>query len=217
MKKIYAFALLTATLPMLASCGSVVGALVPPQEITNPAGLTGVTLAPSDELQVESVRGTINYSTSTSNPPASFDDFKFPDNIPFNIRPHGLSFNTGFASATVTGLCSAPQSINVTLKSVIITVKDAVNSASIMQTPTLVLKLTRTAVGVGTASYSIESNKLTLSADASTSDAVISILTTGGKNDASFQATISADQNSLAGCRLSFTLGNTTATLSNFS
>ena len=213
MKKIFVFAALSATLPMLASCGSVVGALVPPQEITNPAGLTGAVLAPSSALQIESVRGTIMYSTSTTNPPASFDDFKFPDNIPFGIRPHGLSFNTGFASASLSGVCLAPDSFKVTLKSVAITVKDAANSATITQTPTLVLTLTRSGQG---SSYTVSGDSLKLSADASTSDAIINILTTGGKNDASFNATISADQNSLAGCSLSFTLGTTTATLSNF-
>ena len=213
MKKIFVIAALSATLPMLASCGSVVGALVPPQEITNPAGLTGAVLAPSSALQIESVRGTITYSTSTTNPPSSFDDFKFPDNIPFGIRPHGLAFNTGFATASLSGVCVAPDSFKVTLKSVAITVKDATNSATITQTPTLVLTLTRSQ---GT-SYTVSGDALKLSADASTSDAIISILTSGGKNDASFNATISADQNSLVGCSLSFTLGTTTATLSNFS
>ncbi|WP_425144810.1 hypothetical protein [Deinococcus sp.] len=217
MKKMHMFALLASTVSLLASCGSVVGSFVPPQELTNPAGLTGASLAPSDELQVESVRGTIKYSTSTTAPPTSFEDFKFPDNIPFGIRPHGLAFKTGFASALVSGPCTAPDSIKVSLKSVSISVKDAVNSAAVTQTPTLVLTLTKTGTAAAGTTYAIAENSLTLSADAATSDAIINVLTTGGINDASFVAVVSADQNALAKCRMSFTLGTTTATLSNFS
>ena len=217
MKKTPLFGLLSLTLPLLAGCGSVVGALVPAQTITNPAGLTGATLAPSSALVAESVGGTISYSTETTTPPSSFDDFKFPDGIPFGIRPHGVAFNTGFASATVTGTCVTPDSVKITLKSVVVTVKDGTTTATISQTPNLTLTLTRTSQGLSSASYSVASNTLAVSADAATSDAIIKVLTTGGKNDASLSAAISADQNSLAGCRLSFKLGETTATLSNFS
>ncbi|WP_407570314.1 hypothetical protein [Deinococcus altitudinis] len=217
MKKTRLFGLLSVTLPLLAGCGSVVGAFVPPQTITNPAGLTGATLAPSSALVAESVGGTISYSTQTTTPPSSFDDFKFPDNIPFGIRPHGVAFNTGFASATVTGTCASPDSVKVTLKSVNIVVKDAATTATISQTPNLTVTLTKTGQGLGSASYSVSSNSLVVSADTATSDLLIQVLTTGGKNDASMNAAISADQNSLAGCRLSFKLGETTATLSNFS
>ena len=214
MKKMVAMTLMGAVLPLLAGCGSVVGAFVPPQTIDSPAGLTGAQLS-SDDLQVESVRGTVNYSTGASTPPASFDDLKFPDNIPFNIRPHGLSFETGFASAKLSGSCLAlaPDSFKVTLKSVNISVKDAASSASLDLSPTLVLTLTKTAPG----SYTAAANKLSLSADAATTDAFIKVLTSGGKNDASFTARISADSNALLGCRMTFTLGSTSAVLSNFS
>ncbi|WP_424949686.1 hypothetical protein [Deinococcus sp.] len=215
MNRTYLYPLLLVTLPMLASCGSLVGALVPPQTVTNPAGLTGVTLAPSGTLQPESVGATVQYSTENSN--SSFDDFQFPDNIPFGIRPHAMAFNTGFASATLSGTCTAPDTVKVTLKSVTVVVKDASNTATLTQTPNLVFTLTKTSTGLTGASYSVASSPFSVSADAATSDAIIKVLTSGGKNDASLSAAISADQNSLAGCRLSFKLGDTTATLSNFS
>jgi hypothetical protein len=215
MKNLTKLSLLTLTLPLLAGCGSVVGALVPPQTVTNPAGLTGAVLE-SSALQPESVGGTLSYSTQTTTPPSSFDDVKFPDGIPFGIRPHGVSFTTSFATATATGTCVAPSSANVTLKNIAITVKDATSSAGITLSPNLTVTLTRTGGDLLSTKYSISSNSLVLQADAATSDAVIKVLTTGGKNDASLDARISVDQNSLGGCRLAFTLGNTTATLSNF-
>ncbi|WP_407538573.1 hypothetical protein Q0M94_10270 [Deinococcus radiomollis] len=215
MKKTLLFGLLSATVPFLAGCGSVVGALVPPQTITNPAGLTGATLAPSSALVIESVSGTIGYNTETTN--SSFDDFKFPDNIPFGIRPHGVAFNTSFASAVVSGTCAAPDTVKVTIKRVDIVVKDAVATATVTQTPNLTLTLTKSSQGIGTASYTVAGNSLVLSADTGTSNSIITVLTTGGKNNASLSAAISADQNSLASCTLSFKLGETTATLSNFS
>ena len=217
MNKLPLLGLLGLTLPLLAGCGSLVGALVPPQEITNPAGLTGAVLAPSGVLQAESVGATISYSTQTTTPPSSFDDFTFPDNIPFGIRPHGVAFNTGFASATVSGTCAMPDTFKVTLKSVNVSITDAAGTATIAQTPGLTVTLSKSSQGLGAASYAVASNTLTISADAVTSDAIIKVLTTGGRNDASLTAAISADQDALAGCRLSFRLGNTTATLSNFS
>jgi hypothetical protein len=210
------FSLLALTVPLLAGCGSVVGALIPPQTVTNPAGLTGATLSASSALQVESVGGTISYSTLTTTPPSSFDDVKFPDGIPFGIRPHGVAFNTSFATATATGTCAAPSSTNVTLKTIAITVKDATSSAIISMTPNQMFVLTKVSGDLLSTKYSVAANTFTLQADGTTSDALIKVLTTGGKNDATLDARISADQNSLAGCRLSFTLGDTTATLSNF-
>ena len=217
MNKLHLLGLLSATLPFLAGCGSVVGSLVPPQTITNPAGLTGAVLSSSGALQLESVGAGIQYSTESTTPPSSFDDVKFPDNIPFGIRPHAVAFNTGFASATLSGLCSAPETVHVTLKSVSIVVTDAAGSATVAQTPNLTFTLTRTGQGVGTASYAVANIPLVISADTTASDALIRVLTTGGKNDASLSAYISADQDALAGCRLSFKLGETSATLSNFS
>lgn len=216
MNKIHLLGLSLISVSVLASCGQIVGALVPPQTITNPAGLTGATLAPSGALMPESVGASVRYSTQDNG--SSFDDFKFPDNIPFGIRPHGVAFNTSFASATVSGACAAPDSVNVTLKSASITVKDASNTATLTVTPGYMVTLTKTGQGLGTASYSVKSSGgLVLSADAATTDAIVKVLTTGGKNDASLDAAISADQNGLAGCTLSFKLGETTATLSNFS
>ncbi len=217
MNKLPLYGLLGLTLPLLAGCGSLVGALVPPQTITNPAGLTGAVLAPSGVLQAESVGASISYSTRTTTPPSSFDDFTFPDNIPFGIRPHGVAFNTGLASATVTGTCAMPDTFKVTLKSLNVSVTDAAGTATIAQTPGLSVTLSKSSQGLGAASYTVADNTLMISADAATSDAIIRVLTSGGRNDASLTAAISADQDALAGCRLSFTLGNTTATLSNFS
>lgn len=216
MKKIHLLGLSLVSVSVLASCGQLVGALVPPQTITNPAGLTGATLTPSGALMPESVGASVRYSTQDTG--SSFDDFKFPDNVPFGIRPHGVAFNTSFASATVSGVCAAPDSATVTLKSATVTVKDASTTATLTVTPGYKVVLTKTSQGLGTASYSAASSSaLVFSADSVTSDAIVKVLTTGGRNDASLDTAISADQNGLAGCTLSFKLGETTATLSNFS
>ena len=66
MKTIHLSGLLSATVPFLAGCGSVVGTFAPPQTVTNPAGLTGATLDPSSALITESVRGT---SATAPKPP----------------------------------------------------------------------------------------------------------------------------------------------------
>ena len=87
----------------------------------------------------------------------------------------------------VSGTCAAPDSVKVTIKRVDIVLKDA-TTATISQTPNLTLTLTRSSQDTGKAS-----------------DAPL------------LSAGISADQNSLASCRLSFKLGETTVTLSNFS
>lgn len=210
---------ITTLLPLLlGSCGSVVGALVPPQSVTNPAGLSGATLAPSSALTTESVKGTVDYSTEATTPKSSFDDIKYPDNIPFGIRPHALKFNSSIAAARVSGLCTLPVSFTLTLKTVRVTVKDAHGSASINAAPNVTVTLTRNGGAItGQADYTATGNTLSFSADAATTDAALTVLTTGGINDASLNAAISASDNSLAGCQMSLTLGDAVLVLSNFS
>ena len=207
------FVLLTVPLPMLTSCGGLVGKLIPPVIQTAPAGLSGATMLASGDLQSESVGGSIVYDTSRANPPASFPDFSF-DGLPLNIRPHSVTFNGSFASAALSGPCALPASIKLTVKSMTIKVSDAAGTASLTQTPGLVLTLTKSGEN---GNYGVSSNSLVLSDDTATNDTLIRVLSSGGSNDASLSATISVQQDSLAGCRLSFTLGNATTTLSDFS
>ena len=212
-----ALGLLCSSALLLSGCGAVVGALVPPQTVTNPAGLTGATLAPSSALQAESVKGSVLYSTEATTPKSSFDDIKYPDNVPFGIRPHALAFNTSLSKAMVSGLCTLPNSFTLTLKSVRVTIKDASGTASVVNTPNLSVTLTKGATGLSGTAYSVSNNTLTLNADSASTGAALTILTTGGTNDASLDAELSADANGLSGCSLSLTLGETSAVLSSFS
>lgn len=210
--------LLAGAALLLSSCGSVVGALIPPQTVTNPAGLTGATLAPSGTLQAESVKGSVLYDTQSTTPKQSFADIKYPDNVPFGIRPHALSFNTSLASAVVSGVCSLPDTFALTLKSVKVTVKDASNTASVLNTPNLSVTLTKgqSSLTAGT-SYTVSTNTLALNADSAATSAALTVLTTGGTNDASLDAQLSASADGLAGCQLTLKLGETNVVLSSFS
>lgn len=212
-----ALGLLCSSALLLSGCGAVVGALVPPQTVSNPAGLTGATLAPSSALQAESVKGSVLYSTETTTPKSSFDDIKYPDNVPFGIRPHALAFNTSISSAMISGLCTLPDSFTLTLKSVKVTVKDASGTASVVNTPNLTVTLTKGATGLTGTVYSVSGHTLTLSADSASTTAALNVLTSGGSNDASLNAELSASADGLSGCRLSLTLGDTSAVLSSFS
>ena len=80
----------------LASCSKIVGAAIPAQTISNPAGLEGKQLVASSPLMIESVRGTVSYSTAG----APFDDIQIPD-LPFGIKPGGLDFKTEIGRAHV--------------------------------------------------------------------------------------------------------------------
>jgi hypothetical protein len=209
--------LLSSAALLLSGCGSVVGALVPPQTVTNPAGLTGATLAASGALQAESVKGSVLYNTETTLPRQSFGDIKYPDNVPFGIRPHALTFNTSLASAVVSGVCSMPGTFTLTLKSVKVTVKDASNTASVLNTPNLMVTLTKGQTSLAGTSYTIAANTLALSADSASTSAALTVLTSGGTNDASLDAQLSASADGLAGCQLTLKLGETNVVLSSFS
>ncbi len=209
-------ALLLGGSVLLSGCGSVVGAFIPPQTITNPAGLTGKTLATSSTLVMESVKGTVHYSTQDA-PKSSFDDIKYPDNIPFGIRPHGLAINSGLASATVTGACVKPASFTLTLKKVTVTLKDATSTATVTATPSYTVTLTKTGSSLTDATYSVSGGTLNVTADRTATDAAIVVLTSGGVNDAQLDADLSASDNGLAGCTMTMKLGETTAVLSDFS
>ncbi|PIG99121.1 hypothetical protein [Deinococcus sp. UR1] len=199
----------------LASCGKIVGSLVPAQTVENPAGLDGKVLAPSSPLTIESVRGTVSYSTAGS----TFGDIEYPDNVPFGIRPRAVEFQAGFSEAVVTGACvaAAPATVAVTLKSLALEVRDAAGKASFSDEPNVTFTLTRSAAAGGSVTYAVSDKQVSLKADAQETDAFIRTLTEGGANEASLDATISADQNSLAGCTMSFKLRGVKVILSNFS
>ncbi|AWT36758.1 hypothetical protein GCM10008956_34240 [Deinococcus arenae] len=195
----------------LASCSKIVGAAIPAQTISNPAGLEGKQLVASSPLMIESVRGTVSYSTAG----APFDDIQVPD-LPFGIKPGGLDFKTGFSQIDVTGACVKPQTFTVTVRDVKVDASDDAASASFTAKSDAQFTLTRTSEGAGTAAYSVSDTKLNVSADVSAAMKFFSILTTGGKNTVSVTATISASDNGLAGCTMGFTLKDVSVTLSKF-
>ncbi|PNY80707.1 hypothetical protein [Deinococcus koreensis] len=212
-------ALIGLALPLLAGCGQVVGAFVPPQTVSNPGNLTGATLSTASAMRIQTVVGDIQYDTSAALPPQSFADIKYPDDVPFGIRPRAVSLKVAFSKAAVVGPCVAPDTFTVTLKTFSASLwnsGDKAGAATLSGAPNLTVKATRTGVGAGGTTYSLAANSVSVSANAATTDRAIDILTTGGQNDASASAQISADSDALAGCHLSFTLGDSSVTLSNF-
>ena len=206
--------LLLLSPPLATGCGQVVGSLVPPQTFTNPANLAGATLSSSSALQPAAVKGTVSYSTSDTAP---FADLKYPDNVPFGIRPHAMKLQAKFTGAVVKGTCSFPSTFNLTVGRFDAAVSDVNGTATLSVDPKLTVTLTKTGGSLTSATYSISEHTVTVSADAATTDKAIKILTSGGQNDASASAQILADQDGLAGCTVQFTLGNTALTLANFS
>ena len=185
----------------------------------NPGNLSGAILSTSSALRVQTVVGDIQYDTSAALPPQSFADIKYPDDVPFGIRPRAVSLKVAFGSAAVSGPCLAPESFTVTLKTFSASLWNSGNkagAATLSGTPNLTVKATRIGVGAGGTTYSLAANSVSVSANAATTDRAIDILTTGGQNDASASAQISADSDALAGCHLSFTLGDSSVVLSNF-
>ncbi|GGO32873.1 hypothetical protein [Deinococcus humi] len=211
--------LLWLGLPLLAGCGSVVGAFVPPQTINNLANMNGAVLTSSSALKIQTVVGTVQYDTSASLPPKSFPDFEYPSDVPFGMRPHAASVKVSFTDATVSGPCLAPDTFNLTIDAFSIALWDSSAKASAVtmkSSPKLTVHATKTQTGITGTSYQLTSNIVVANADQATTDKAINILTTGGPNDTSASAQISADNDALAGCRLSFTLGNASVTLSDF-
>lgn len=210
-------AILLLALPLLAGCGSVVGSFVPPQTIENPAGLDGAVMTTSDALRVQKVVGAIQYDTTNGG--QSFGDIEYPKDVPFGIKPHQVSVQVAFKTAVLTGLCTMPDTFNVTMDSFAVSVwnaGDKPGAATLSGQPKVTAKATKKSGGVGTATYELSANTVAVTAGASVTDKAITILTSGGKNDASASAQISADNDGLAGCRLSFTLGDSKVILSDF-
>ncbi|MFC4453999.1 hypothetical protein [Deinococcus sonorensis] len=211
--------LLWTVLPLLAGCGSVVGTLVPSQTIANPANLNGARLTPSSVLKVQSVTGSAQYDTSRSTPPASFPDLQFPSDVPFNVRPHAAKLTASMTGATLSGPCVAPASFTFSLDSFRVSVWDSGNQAgqaTLSGTPKLTVTATRSGTTLGGTAYTLSDHSFTISADQATTERAITVLTSGGQNDVSASADVSAPDDALAGCGLTFTLGNTSVTLSNF-
>lgn len=202
----------------LSACNQVVGGLIPPQTIHNPAQLNGSKLATSGVLTVQKVVGSIRYDTSATIPPASFADLTFPD-IPLGIMPHALSVSGSLKTAVLTGGCVAPDSFNLNVDSFSIAVWNSGNkagAATLTGTQAANVTATKNSSSASGTVYTLSANSLNVNADRSVTDQAIAILTAGGTNDASASAQISADNNALAGCQLTFTLDNTSATFSNF-
>lgn len=212
-------ALLWLGLPLLASCGTIVGAFVPPQTVGNLAGLNGAVLTSSSALQIQSVGGTVQYDTSASLPPASFADLKYPSDVPFGMRPHAASVKMSLTDATISGSCLTPDAFNLTVDTFSIGLWDSSDKASavtLKSSPKITIRATKTTTGIGGTTYQLTSNTVVANADQTSTDRAINILTTGGKNDTGVSMQISADNDALAGCRLSFKLGDASVTLSNF-
>ncbi|WP_221091272.1 hypothetical protein [Deinococcus aquaedulcis] len=215
MKKIVvSVAALSAALA-LSGCGRVVGSFIPPQTVSNPAGLEGKQLVASSPLTIEAVVGTVSYSTAG----APFDDITIPE-LPLNIKPRGLEFKTGFAKVDVNGLCAKPQQVNLTVRRVKLEASDATNKASFdsgADRDLAAFTLTKKSEGVGTAAYDVSAGTLSVAApDAGTVVNFFTVLTSGGKNTASVEAKIRATQNELAGCTMAFTLKDVSVVLSQF-
>ncbi|MBZ9750886.1 hypothetical protein K7W42_08425 [Deinococcus sp. HMF7604] len=212
MNKLSQTVALLSLMAALASCGKVVGAFVPPQTVTNPAGLEGKTLTSDSALQPAAVKGSVSYSTRGE----TFADIAYPKDVPFDIRPHALEFQAGFSEATLAGTCllTAPATATVTLKSLKVEVSDASGKAMFSALPGTTFALTRQGTS---ATYAVSDTVASVKAGAADTDAFIRVLTQGGPNQASVTAEITADKDSLAGCTISFKVKNPKVILSDFS
>ncbi|UBV42753.1 hypothetical protein LAJ19_00500 [Deinococcus taeanensis] len=214
MKNLFLLLTLMTVGAALSSCGKVIGAVIPAQSIGDPIGLNGKTLTTSTPLQPAAVQGHLSYSTNG----ARFQDLVFDrSKIPLGIMPHAVEFRTRFSTVTLGGVCQAQLShptATVTLSTLRVTVSDAARTATFSASPAATLTLTWNAAQ-GT--YVASSDVVSIKADASTTDAFTTVLTTGEANEASITALIRVDQDSLAGCTLAFTVKDPEVILSKFS
>lgn len=216
--KLKTLAWLTAGIPLLASCGSIVGAAIPPQTISNPANLNGSSLTSSSPLVVQRVGTSVQYDTSATVPAGSFDDLD-TSSIPLGIKPYAAEIKASLSSVVMTGACAMPDSFTMSIDSFAVSVWDSSNKAGAV---TLNAKLgvniaaSRTSAGVGSSTYSLAANAVSVGKGDVNVPKAIGILTSGGKNDVSVSAKISADNDAMAGCSLTFKLGDSSATLSSF-
>lgn len=198
------FALVPAALALLAGCGNIIGSFVPPQDFD--PGLKGATLS-SSGLQKQSVAGTLAYNSDGSQ---TFGDFSVDNR---GIVPRHALVQLAFATASVNPTClSAPASFTATVSEPTIVLSDPGRSATIANTSSVELTLTRNAGG----SYSVAANSLTLQADEGQTRAAFSVATGGGINTAKIGAKITSPSDGLAGCTLTFGLGDVKGTFSNF-
>ena len=198
--KLKTLAWLSAGLPLLASCGSI------------------ATLTSSSPLTVQRVGTSIQYDTSATIPAGSFDDLD-TSSIPLGIKPYAAEIKASLKSVVMTGACAMPASFTLTVDAFAVSVWDSSNKAgavTLSATPNLNIAATRTDSGVGTSTYSLEAKSVSVGKGDANVPKALMILTTGGKNDVSVSAKISADNDAMAGCSLTFTLGDSSATLSSF-
>ena len=151
-------------------------------------------------------------------PAGSFDDFDL-SKVPLGIKPYAAEIKASLKSVVLSGTCVMPDSFSLSVDSLSVSVWDSSNKAgavTLTATPAVNITATRTDSGVGQSTYALSGNVASVGkGDANVSKA-LTILTSGGTNDASVSAKISADNNGMAGCNLSFKIGDSSVTLSNF-
>ncbi|WP_027482236.1 hypothetical protein [Deinococcus pimensis] len=217
MKQALRFSLLAVTVASLASCGSVVGNLIPAQTVEMNS-LSGKSLAADAPFTtVQRVGTSISYSTPTG---AAFDDFAFPS-LPLNVKPTGIELKATFASASLPGCVTAPNTITLKLDSFAVSVQNEGDAASRVEISEGVdASMTLTRVG-SSSEYAISGGDVSVSSDSAAKTlAAIGVLTKNGgantPNVASARAVVSSGENGLFGCSVVFTLGKVEAVLSDF-
>lgn len=203
MKSPFRFALLGAAL-LLSGCGSVVGSFIGPQHFET--GLTGKTLTSSALVRPADVKGTLAYNTSGSD---TFEDVSVDNH---GIVPREMLVKLSLTRATVNPEClAAPDQFDVAVSNVTFKLSDAHGSVTVTNAGAVTLTLSKSG-GV----YTIAANSFSLNASADQARAAFSIATSGGTNTVRASADISSPADALAGCTLTFTLGDTSGTFQNF-
>ncbi len=196
--------LVPALAALLAGCGNIIGSFVPPQDFD--PGLQGASLS-SSGLQQQSVAGTLTYNSDGRQ---TFEDIHVDNH---GIVPRSALVKLSLATASVNPTClGAPSSFSATVSDPTITLSDPGRSTTIANKSSAQLTLTKNATG----SYSVAANSFTLQADEGQTRAAFAIATGGGTNTAKISAQITSPSDSLAGCTLTFSLGDVKGTFSHF-
>jgi len=194
MQHFVALGVLTAL--VLAGCG-----LISTPPINDPLKLDGKTISASFPL-VTAIK---------ANPKPSIATFTF-DNLTdlpsLSTTPSGFELRIGFSSGEVTGSCTAPNTINVSLTSISFQVSDDQGTVAIGGGP-VTFKLNK---GTGSA-YTVSNLSTTaLGFTQGSVGTLLNILKAGGKNTLQGSMDVEVDD-ALAGCTLTLTLGGTTGTI----
>lgn len=183
---------------LLASCGSLVGGLVPPVPVNDPFALNGAVLT-SSPLQPATVSGNATVTRTFNN--ISFDGQ--------GLTPSSVLVKLGFTSIAVTG-CTLPATFNVAVRQLKLDLTQPGGPSVSLNFPDATLTVNNNGGNLSL------SNPPTPQANFADVVTALGIATGGAQpNTATLSARFEASDN-LQNCTVAVGLNNTQATFSNF-